>query len=151
MSKYDELERLLAEATPGPWYALDAKADYSKPLAERDGPYEDFSYGNTWAFGTEPNTTMWITDNGCGGYGISEADARLVAAMRNALPDLLAERRELRARLLEELALRVGTSDVIDPSLAAGWNDAREGRWAERRAVCLLRHYADGIRTGRIK
>lgn len=66
-----------------------------------------------------------------------------IVAMRNTLPNLLPERRELRARLLEELALRVGTSDVIDPSLAAGWNDAREGRWAERRAVCLLRHYAE--------
>lgn len=131
MSKYDELERLLVEATPAEEWTPGWQG-YSDGWQSM-GPYCHEECGDK-----EPERQ-------------AEIDARLIVAMRNTLPNLLAERRELRARLLEELALRVGTSDVIDPSLAAGWNDAREGRWAERRAVCLLRHYADGIRTGRIK
>lgn len=80
-----ELERLLSEAIPGPWVAEDAAVG---------------SGTCAWGVVTE------ATDEECGSIVVcqdfvSEPEARLIAAMRNALPELLRERRELLRRIAE--------------------------------------------------
>src|SRR5690606_1305083 len=73
-------ERLLAEATPGPWEAYDA--------ADGTGTH-------AWGVGTayKRNDSFEVSVVECD--FVNEADARLIAAARNLLPELIAERREL--------------------------------------------------------
>ena len=94
MVDLDELERLEREATPGPW-----KADT-----------EDVGDCVVWApeIKDGDGDSSFVSNIGrsrIGAVGVAfdhEADdCRLIAATRNALPDLLAELRTLRARVAE--------------------------------------------------
>ena len=67
----DELERLAAQATPGPWRMVDARAFVDD---------EDFEIRN---------------GQHCISYGTSEADASYIVAACNAEPELIARVREL--------------------------------------------------------
>jgi hypothetical protein len=88
--KIDELERLLAEASPGPW---EAKRDYSKD----------------WLIAGHGKILVDSMDSGPHG----ERDIRLIAAARNALPALLRVARA--ARELEEILATVAAdADAAD-------------------------------------
>src|SRR5690606_38182811 len=83
MIDLDELERLKREATPAPWKIAITK------FASGDGWYVVDAHGDFFAGANAPNPS---TD---------EPNTRCVAASRNALPDLIAELRTLRARVAE--------------------------------------------------
>lgn len=63
--------------TPGPWYATNV--DYPDL-----GTMQDDEAG-TWTVSTTPDQAGWRHDGGFPGYGVSEANARLMACA----PDLL--------------------------------------------------------------
>ena len=67
----EKLERLAAQATPGPWEMVDARAFLDD---------EDFEIRN---------------GQHCIGYGTSEADSAYIVAACNAVPELVARVREL--------------------------------------------------------
>ena len=77
----DELEQLAAQATPGPWRLVDARAFLDD---------EDFEIRN---------------GQHCIGYGTSGANAAYIVAACNSLPELIAENRALqeRAQMRQEL------------------------------------------------
>lgn len=82
-----ELERMEKAASPGPWHAFGRAEDGKMPIVEfghpdnPTGDYGGFLYGST-------------------GYSpLPEENAALIAAMRNALPALIARIRELEALL----------------------------------------------------
>ena len=76
-SSLSELERMLSEATPGPWSTTDDDGDaLIVGGAARDGHDTRIAFMAVW----------------CGPDAVSDAhvrDAALIAASRNALPDLL--------------------------------------------------------------
>jgi hypothetical protein len=89
----DELERLLSEATPGPWEVA-------------HGTFKD---RDTHIIAPDGTDEPWIIAE-MGGYVISRGEfdemmpnADLIAALRNAAPALLTEVRRL--RVIEEKAL----------------------------------------------
>lgn len=92
-----ELEQLLEEATPGPWVAETASTA-DNPLLAGDAV--------VWSRGAvdKDGDSKFVTNIGpsrIGAVGVAfdheEADARFIAAARNALPDLLAYVRQLEA------------------------------------------------------
>lgn len=103
MVDLDELERLEREATPGPWewYGISLKAGRVEVL----GPGESDSFG----YGT---------------IDVADADQDLIAAARNALPELIAELRTLRARVDEmERDLDACRVDLVEAqhTVGEGW------------------------------
>jgi hypothetical protein len=77
----EELERLAAKATPGPWVAN--------------------NWGRVWHT-PNPNSTRLVCDtmrNTVRNPKSWRANARLIAAMREALPELIARVRELEQEL----------------------------------------------------
>ena len=89
----DELERLMREATPGPW-----KLDGDKASPDISGPA-----GWAVALGECSQNCGYIHWNNL-------ADADLIVAAVNALPELLAERAE-NARLREALQPFIRSED----------------------------------------
>lgn len=98
----EELRGLLAKATPRPWrlYANKLRPQFSLRIVEVQGP-------------REPPVVKWCGfDESQRSYNGHKANAALIVAMRNALPDLLdaAERleRQVRAKQqeIEEIAAR---------------------------------------------
>ena len=83
-----ELERLLAEATPGPWAFNSYSTVLSAPRVQ------EYEIDDT----VETNVCV-VPREGRGDLGTPQGqkDGDLIAAMRNALPELIAELRELRA------------------------------------------------------
>lgn len=103
MVDLDELERLEREATPGPWELWEEHLYIFAGPAEENGPgclkgarvticEADFDDGE-WEY-------QQAAERG-NAVGSPESDFNLIAAARNALPDLLAELRTLRARVAE--------------------------------------------------
>lgn len=116
----DELERLLAAATPGEWFKARSgkrmSADYSQPfglLAEHDGNHCIVAglFGDTR--GGEPS---------------AGANAALIVAARNSLPAMLTEIRELRAEnaRLKDALDEDGLAEIITDTLDMDW----QPRWA---------------------
>lgn len=102
MDKIDlgELERLAAQATPGPWMAN--------------------NWGRVW-YTSNHDSKRLVCDtmrNTVRNPKSSRANARLIAAMRNAVPELIARVRELE-RQREILAGKIGT--------LTRWYDAMAG------------------------
>lgn len=116
-----ELEQLLEKSTPGPWRIYGAS---SKILGPQVGPalYQIVVDGNS----------------------MDKTDAGLIVAMRNALPRLLAERRELRALVLETK----GNALYRAASLKMATFDDDEGRRLMR-YYWLFTRWAKAIREGR--
>lgn len=112
MIDIEELERLAAQATPGPWKMVDARAFLDD---------EDYEIRN---------------GQHCIGYGTAEDDAAYIVAACNAVPELIAENRELRerVRVLEEEGRTLGERlcetehDLTD---ALDKKEELEGRIAE--------------------
>ena len=82
--RLDELERLLAEATPGPWQSMsngncalrDGSLVGQARLMGPERPYDARSYWHQSEEGLRTNV-------------MTEADAELVAELRNTLPSLI--------------------------------------------------------------
>ena len=82
----NELEKLLAEATPGPWRVSPQRSTATE--GGQPSPYNGF---------LKMTSDSWDgSDNGS-----SEANAALICAAVNALPELLAERDRLREALVQ--------------------------------------------------
>jgi hypothetical protein len=109
----EELERLVKEATPGPWFAGYWSGSCHKPEhsgTRHPGPggdngcvydYELSAYGNFRCYvsaGTKeaPNSLIGSDD-----YGpvLTEANAALIVAAVNSLPSLIQENKRLREAL----------------------------------------------------
>lgn len=79
-----QLRDLMAKATPGPWYATDAEY--------WEGHWADGSLSareETWTVSTDPKAPGWNTDGGHPGYGISKADAELIAFLRTHAQEII--------------------------------------------------------------
>lgn len=85
-AELDELERLCAEATPGPW-VIDS-GQYCPEACHYGGPQE-----YVYVMGERDH---YVADCWCEGAPQDKPNARLIAAARNALPALIAEVRRLR-------------------------------------------------------
>jgi hypothetical protein len=96
----DALERLAAEATPGPWRV----GDPDQP------PF--YEGGDTVQVGYRVLLRM-------NGHFQHEADARLIAAAREAVPLLVAEVRRLRASVDSWRRLATHAADAL-----VGWGEA---------------------------
>lgn len=123
----DGLAELLAAATPGPWEAVQGAS------------------GGWWI--EQPNTAT-IADIDCDYSGAPAEDAALIAAMRNALPDLLAhlaavtaERDEARAAVggllaaVESMRVAYYSTDWRDQYTRADHLDAIVSAAAKCRAA----------------
>lgn len=118
MIDLDELERLLAEATPGPWHlpgGARLQGVVSAMIGERDAQVADAS-------GEAPQHDSAGRDV----VAVQRANAILIAAMRNALPELLAAARERDALRQRVSDLRFALGDN------AGWFDRARKAEAER-------------------
>jgi hypothetical protein len=108
----DELERLAAQATPGPWVANNWGRVWYTPNTDSKRLVCD-TMRNTMR-----NPKRW------------RANARLIAAMREALPELIARVRKLelqRKLLAKELVYRGHIlGSVADADLCKPWIDAVE-------------------------
>lgn len=138
-----ELERLLAKTTKAPWSVEDLLgSDILSVIANGAGPVYDWRH--IAQLSTEPSE-----DKGDPSPVEQEANAKLIAAMRNALPTLLAmaRRSDLCETLLKRLANAADTvgveffdTDTMAPSVTAmqlATQDARaflKGRRAEEKA-----------------
>lgn len=103
MVDLDELERLEREATPGPWGLWEGRLYIFAGPAEENSPgrlkgtrvticHEDFLI--------REGEYQLVAKLGHA-VGTPESDFNLIVAARNALPDLIAELRTLRARVAE--------------------------------------------------
>lgn len=115
-AELDELERLLAKATPGPWdahdYAEGGAGDRRYQIQERAGARRYDKTGSVLGYFEDEQVPT----------PEARANARLVAAMRSALPALIAK-----VRAAEELA------GVVDdyggrciPEIGAAWDAYRK-------------------------
>lgn len=103
----EELERLAAAATPGPWH-------------RGQGPH--------WAREVRGSTGRGVAWCGSQGY---EADAAFIAAAGEAVPALCAELRAARERIAELEARAVLLEDVADKvndAIGAAWPSAPPSR-----------------------
>lgn len=104
-AELERLERLEKAATPGPWNTTrySGGISFSGPLRLYSGTNEEFG---------EPDPIRFE----------NEANIYLIAAARNALPELIAEIRRLRAesQRLEFLMQFFGVEDVGDESVCPG-------------------------------
>lgn len=117
-----ELERLLGEATAGPWEFTwdDLTDDDVRVCYTRDGKRCEWCVALA---GETLDGVQWTPET----LARWKADAHLIAAARNALPDLLAERRKLMA--VVEAARRIDTggySRQAEARLAAALRDLDE-------------------------
>lgn len=80
--------------TAGPWFATNVKYPDDGTMAPDDEQA-------TWTVSTDPDRAGWRHDGGYPGYGVSEANARLMAAA----PDLLYSLKEC-VELLQFLTSR---------------------------------------------
>ena len=107
MTSLDELERLLAAATPGPW------------RVSADEPYEGYVQRRN----IEADASEWITCGATSEYQCleNEHDAALIVAAVNALPDVIAAaKREARLREALDRLTRPFVNEI---------NGIPTGRW----------------------
>src|SRR5262249_55384626 len=122
MVDIEELTRLEQAATPGPW-TTEAGLKFSGEnwlLASLGNGYDDLDH--------------WVTPDHirCSDMGGGAAeDAALIAAARNALPDLLAELRRLRELETTTLAFVPTEEEGIGPP-----RDGEFSRWRLAVAAC---------------
>jgi hypothetical protein len=90
----DELERLAAEATPGPWVIRHGDGWYNKHSYEIEASNESHVAETLYAY------------NG-------EADAAYITAACNAVPELIAENRALQERVRELERQRVYLAKLL--------------------------------------
>lgn len=93
------LKRLLAEATPGPWQAYADHPLHRRPFVGANG----FAVGSVYVAVTARDSE-----------GIGLADAALIAAAVNALPDLLAVVAAARAYLYHYAYPERGIDPLLD-------------------------------------
>jgi hypothetical protein len=141
----DELEALLAKAAPGPWEAREGRVDMAVSNGE---PNCSHTYNQR-----ETHRGVAITDNGehiAGPY--AEADAALIAAARNALPDLLkiaravAKRGPIEPDSYNGLACQFCSGHFDMPEEGFGGpteNDAALTEWENKRAAWEARARAE--------
>lgn len=122
-AKLDELERLLAKATPGPWdahdYAEGGAGDRRYQIQERAGARRYDKTGSVLGYFEDEQVPT----------PEARANARLVAAMRSALPALIAKVRaaevlaEAAGSAAQEIAMgvpvRMATEGKLQDALAA--------------------------------
>jgi hypothetical protein len=111
----EELERLAAQATPGPW-----KAE---------------NWSRVWH---EPKQGVRRTVADCVRVTVKSpkrhrANARLIAAMHEALPELIAENRELRERVRELEIREVDYIEERDALLCTKYALERQRAWLAER------------------
>ena len=116
MASLDELERLLAEATPAPWREDDGD----------DQTYSGRILGADGALVTELSVDGWEWETVH--LGISPADEALILGLRNAAPHLLALARA--AEKLYALNVRIRIAEPMDATFDDDWADAMVA-WAE--------------------
>ena len=104
MLDLDELEKLLAEATPGPW--------------EVQGPTVNSESYDCWYVRGLDNYGVAETDAFRGSPEIDGADSRAIAALRNSAPTLLALARAGRG-LAEAAGWVINDMRYTAPELAA--------------------------------
>src|SRR3990167_7884494 len=118
MLDLDELEKLLAEATPGPW--------------EVQGPTVNSESYDCWYVRGLDNYGVAETDAFRGSPEIDGADSRAIAALRNSAPTLLALARAGRQRRVAGANLRV-CSGVRETGSCGEcetlWDKAEEAFW----------------------
>jgi hypothetical protein len=122
------LRKMLAEATPGVWVAIDPpkrKCAAVLSVQERESLYV---YLNVNADMTQETLDRW------------QADARLIAKMHSALPSLLDEVERLKLTLLHAEMDR----DVALAKLSGTWPNAKIEELQEE--VATLREIADAAR-----
>ena len=125
------LRKMLAEATPGVWVAIDPpkrKCAAVLSVQERESLYV---YLNVNADMTQETLDRW------------QADARLIAKMHSALPSLLDEVERLKLTLLHAEMDR----DVALSKIEGTWPNAKIEEL--QREVATLREIADAAREAR--
>lgn len=83
----DQLEKLHREATPGPWTEQGLEITDREWTVEISGP----SYGDAPCISVFTGASYEATEEAPLNDGNAHNDAELIAAMRNALPELLAD------------------------------------------------------------
>lgn len=124
----DEIERLLAAATPGEWSTCIYDAgdcdhyDHNGPCPSVQAESADCAIVHWDGFKQE----YWSSANG--NQRQIEANAALIVVARNSLPAMLTEIRELRAEnaRLKEALDEDGLAEIITDTLDMDW----QPRWA---------------------
>lgn len=73
----------MSKHTPGPWYAVSAKQSDSTRQGTLTAQWDDTmdpGKETVWTVSSSPTEAGWEHDSGCPGYGVSEENARLMAA-----------------------------------------------------------------------
>lgn len=123
----DALEALLAKATPAPWThfpdvaADDAANSEARVCYTRDGETCEWC---TALAGTTDDAGAWTPET----LARWNADARLIAAMRNALPALIARVRKADALAAEHEADRWRLAERIEREHRPTWYGAHADR-----------------------
>lgn len=121
------LDELLAKATPGPWHhcqpymTVPAQLTVHGPI-----PAERVDYVSTWPGKGTPSGHRVVIDMPGREGRVRSEDMALIAAMRNALPDLLARIRSLASE-------NAGLREERD-AYKGGWDSAQE-EWQAARMV----------------
>jgi hypothetical protein len=130
MIDLDELERLEAAATKGPWTVCH---DECSITCDVDGP------GITLSEYAEEAHYDEVGKNGCCGYPpdpFLNCDAAFIVALRNAAPSLIRELREAREEI-EELQAQVRNLETIGAPIAQEFAAHSSGLFRER-AIAFL-------------
>lgn len=122
----EALERLEAEATPGPWEVWSSNSHLR--LTRPGGPDGGVC-------------SAMVASDGVPVLAVRRSNIELIAALRNAARQLIADAkrlRDLRAYLLHTLSNCEGLNDVtwtnaevlemVNQMLALGWSPAKEGK-----------------------
>jgi hypothetical protein len=95
MTDLDLLEKLEKRATPGPWeWRTDRREIHAR--AQEEYP----AHPGDWDDDEDRIATVRVVESDGGAYGPTDADATLIVAMRNALPEMLEEMRAMRSGML---------------------------------------------------
>lgn len=98
MTDLDLIEKLEQAATPGPWEA-DTRDETDCVLWSRAAPKDEEHKEYVGSVGDGGWTDPPKPDLETAAFDLQVEDCRLIAALRNAAPDMIAEIRALRARV----------------------------------------------------